>query len=92
MGFLKRAFYGVGMILTGEVLDRIDTQIMAGQGQMSLRLKRKDDASEAYVVVVVRHLSNYATYPLVAEEFDRFAEAVQTIRSELSKANKAGGT
>jgi hypothetical protein len=89
MGFFKRAFYGVGMILTGKVLDRIDTQIMAGQGQMSLRLKQKDDASAAYVVVVVRHLSNYATYPLTAEEFDQFAESVQTIRGELSKANGA---
>jgi hypothetical protein len=85
MGFFKRAFYGVGMILTGKVLDRINTQMMGGRGQMSLRLKRKDEASEAYVVISL--WSNYSLYPLTATEFNDFADAVQTIKGGLSKAN-----
>lgn len=88
MGFFKRAFYGLGMTMTGKVIDRIDTQIMDRQGAMSLRLKRQDDTSEAYVVVMCRHSGNYAYYPLTAGEFDQFADAVQTIRGELSKANE----
>jgi hypothetical protein len=86
MGFFKRAFYGIGMILTGKVLDRIDTQMMGGRGQMSLRLKQKDDASEAYVVIGL--WSKYSLYPLTATEFNDFADAVQTIRGGLPKTNE----
>jgi hypothetical protein len=88
MGFFSRSFNVLSMTMTGKILDRIDTRIMAGQGQISLRLKRKDDASEAYVVVVIDDLSNETLYPLTAAEFNDFADAVATIRGELSKANE----
>jgi hypothetical protein len=88
MGFFKRSFNVLSMTMTGKVLDQVDTQIMAGQGRISLRLKRKDDASEAYVIVVINLLRNETLYPLTATEFNDFADAVRTMKGELSKANE----
>src|ERR1700749_2544324 len=87
MGFLKGAFDVLSMTMTGKVLDRIDTRISAGQGQISLRLKRKDDASEAYVVVAITNAGKETLNTLIAAEFNAFADAAQTIKGELSKAN-----
>jgi hypothetical protein len=58
------------------------------QGRISLRLKRKDDASEAYVIVVINLLRNETLYPFTATEFNDFADAVRTMKGELSKANE----
>jgi hypothetical protein len=76
------------MATTGTVVNRIDTPIMGGTCQMSLRLKRKGDDSDAYVVLAGIGSGDYQFYPMNAEEFTRFAEAVQTIQGQLSSLNK----
>ena len=89
MGFFRTAFSRLSMAMTGKVISQIDTPITDGQCQMSLRLKRKNDNSEAYVVVAGIAQENCQYYPMNSEEFGRFADAVQNMRSQLSKANGA---
>lgn len=88
MGFFKAAFSALSMATTGKVITQIDTPIMDSRCQISLRLKRKDDDSDAYVVLAGIARGNYQFYAMHADEFTRFADAVQTIKSELSNLNR----
>jgi hypothetical protein len=69
MGFFKTAFSVLSMAMTGTVVNQIDTPIMGGNCQMSLRLKRKGDDSDAYVVLAGIASGNYQYYAMNAEEF-----------------------
>jgi hypothetical protein len=88
MGCFKAAFSALSMATTGKVITQIDTPIMHGKCEISLRLKRKDDDSDGYVVLAGLARGNYQFYPMHADEFIRFADAVQTIKSELSNLNR----
>ena len=88
MGLFKAAFSALSMATTGKVLNQIDTPIMDGRCQMSLRLKCKDEASDAYVVVAGIAAGNYQYFPMKADEFEQFADAVQTMRDELLRLNR----
>jgi len=83
MGFFKDAFATLSMVMTGKVLFQIDTPANFGVSTMSLRIKQKKDGSP-YVVLAGIASGNYQYYAMTAEEFDEFAEAVQTTRGELT--------
>jgi hypothetical protein len=88
MGFFRTAISTLSMAMTGEVIQQIDTPIMDGHCQISLRLKRKKDDSDAYVVLAGIASGNYQYYPMKAEDFVQFADAVQVIKSQLLSANQ----
>ena len=87
MGF-KTALSALLMATTGKVVNKIDTSIYGGDCQLSLRLKRKDDDSAAYVVLAGIAPENHQYYAMTAEEFTQFSDAVQTIQNQLSRLNK----
>ena len=90
MGFFKSAFSVLSMSLTGKVVNQIDTTIMDGACRLSLRLKRKTDSeySDGYVVLAGIAKGNYQYYAMTADEFTRFADAVQTTKNKLFKLNR----
>ena len=88
MGFFKTAFAAISMATRGEVIHQIDTPIMDGRYQMSLRLKRINDGSDAYVVLAGIAPGNYQYYPMKAEDFVQFADAVQAMKGQLSSMNQ----
>jgi hypothetical protein len=69
------------MILTGEVVRRVDTEISAGHVKMSLRLKREKNTSHEYVVLATIALGWYLYYPFELDEFHRFVAAAKKIRA-----------
>jgi hypothetical protein len=87
MGLLGTAFSRLAITMTGDVIRQIDTPIMDGRCQMSLRLKRKGEEMDAYVVVADIASGNYQYYPMKSEEFLRFADAVQTTKTHLTAVN-----
>jgi hypothetical protein len=88
MGFFKSAFSVLSMAMTGKVINQIDTPIMGGNCQMSLRIKRKDDDSDVWVVLAGIASGNYQYYAMTGDEFARFADAVQTINTQVSTLNR----
>lgn len=88
MGFLKSAVSAIAMATTGKVIEQMDTSIMSGLCKVSLRLKQKNDKSSPYVVLAGIASGNYQYYPMNAEEFERFANAVQRIRDKLASVNQ----
>jgi hypothetical protein len=48
----------------------------------------KDEDSDGYVVLAGIAAGNYQYYAMSAEEFIQFADAVQTIKSQLSSMNR----
>jgi hypothetical protein len=81
-------FSGIAMAVTGKVLNQIDTPIMDGACEVSLRLKQKNNESNAYVVLAGIAAENYQYYPMKAEEFVQFADAVQVIKNQLLSMSK----
>ena len=88
MGFLRTVFSAISMTTTGNVINQIDTPIMDGTCQISLRLKQKNDDSNAYVVLAGIASGNYQYYSMKADEFIQFASAVQAIANLLSSMNQ----
>ena len=90
MGFFSSVFSVLSMALTGKVVNRIDTPIMDGNCRLSLHLKRKSDSeySDGYVVLAGIAAGNYQYYAMTADEFTRFAEAVQTTKNKLLALNR----
>lgn len=69
------------MILAGEVLRRIDTDILAGHVKISLRLKRDKNTLHEYVVLATTSLGWYLYYSFELDEFHRFVAAAKKIRA-----------
>ena len=89
MGFFSSSFSLLSMALTGKVVNRIDTPIMDGNYRLSLRLKRQSDSdSDGYVVLAGMGPGSYQYCAMTADEFMRFAEAVETTRSKLLAVNR----
>ena len=89
MGIFRTAFSAISMAVRGEVIHQIDTPIMDGSCQMSLRLKRINDGSDAYVVLAGIAPGNYQYYPMKAEDFVQFADAVQVMKGQLLSVNQS---
>jgi hypothetical protein len=70
-------------VLTGEVIQRIDSSANGGTTTMSLRLKRKGFSDDQYVVLGAIGLGNYQYYSFTRHEFIQFAQAVEMIRNSL---------
>ena len=71
-------FKGLKQVLTGEVIQRIDTT--AG---VSLRLKRARGSGELYVVMRSAIAGNYNYHHFTNDEFIQFSNAVETILNSL---------
>jgi hypothetical protein len=82
MGFFSAALTAFKRVTTGETIKQIDTQIADGNCTISLRVKRRKD-SEPYVVMAGLAAGNYQYFAMDPAEFDRLADAVQEIRSDL---------
>jgi hypothetical protein len=81
-------FESVKRVLTGEVLDKFDTEI-GGPCIISLRLKRDKRSGDKYVVLAALSAGNYQYYPFDLDEFDRFVEAAKRI-STAAHSGSAG--
>lgn len=90
VGFFSSVFSALSMAVTGKVVNQIDTPIMDGNCRLSLRLKRKSESeySDGYVVLAGISAGNYQYYAMNADEFMRFAEAVETTRDKLLAVNR----
>nr|WP_299505836.1 hypothetical protein [uncultured Rhizobium sp.] len=74
--------------MTGQVLHRADIPVMNGQTTLSLHLKRDRGTQSDYVVLAMKSAGNYQYAILEIDEFDKFVEAAQSVRS-ASKTTKA---
>jgi hypothetical protein len=73
--------------MTGQVVQKIDTTANGGATTMSRRLKREGSSGEQYVVLAgfSEKIANTLYYFVFEnEEFDRFAQAVLSIRNALA--------
>ncbi len=75
-------FRSLKQVLTGEVVQKSDLQILDGNCNVSLRLKRNNEG--AYVVLAHIAAGNAQYVPFTAEEFQKFAAAVSEIKDALA--------
>jgi len=75
------------MVLGGQVLRRVDTEIYAGHLKISLRLKREKNTAHEYVVLATIALGWYLYYPFELDEFHRFVAAAKKIRAGAPSFN-----
>jgi hypothetical protein len=83
MGSIFDAFKALKRVVTGEVIQRIDTAADGGMTTMSLRLKRARGSDELYVVIAVANTGNYRYVAFTKDELIQFSEAIETIRDSL---------
>jgi hypothetical protein len=80
-------FRAMKQVMTGEVIQRIDTEIHGGWTTMSLRLKRDGNSGELYVVAAGVSGGwlggNFQYFAFERDEFRQFASAVESIRTSL---------
>ena len=74
------------MIVKGEVLRRVDTEILGGQVTVSLRLKRETGTMHEYVVLATIALGWWQYFPFELDEFHRFVAAAKRIRAATGAA------
>jgi hypothetical protein len=79
MGSIFEAFKSVKRLVTGEVIQRIDTSADSGGTTMSLRLKRGRDSDDLYTVMMVGGGGNYRYIVFTNDELMQFSNAVETI-------------
>jgi hypothetical protein len=79
------AFRGIKRILTGEVIQQIDTPVFGGMTIMSLRLKKEKNSNECYVVLAGLSRGNYQYFSFTKSEFAEFANAVEVISDSLMR-------
>ena len=84
MGLID-AFRGLKRVITGEVIQQIDTEINGGYTTMSLRLKREARTGDYYVALAGLSSGNYQYFSFSRDEFDQFAEAINTIQTSLKQ-------
>jgi hypothetical protein len=72
--------------MTGEVVEKIDTGGDDGLSTISLRLKRERGSDDHYVVLRFSGYGNTQYHTFEGDEFDRFSQAVDSIRNSLRQA------
>jgi hypothetical protein len=70
-------------VMTGKVIQQVDTSANAGWTTMSLRLKRQNESDDPYVVLAIVATGNKQYVAFENSEFEEFAEAVATINRSL---------
>jgi hypothetical protein len=88
MGWLG-AFKGMKRVVTGEVIQQIDTPAFGGMTTMSLRLKKEKNSNEYYVVLAGLRQGNYQYFSFTKDEFAKFSQAVETTRDSLMRGSPA---
>jgi hypothetical protein len=83
MGSIFEAFKALKRVVTGEVIQQIDTTADSGATTMSLRLKRGRGSDDLYVVMMVGGAGNYRYVAFTNDEFIQFSKAVETILNSL---------
>ncbi len=83
MGSIFETFKALKRVLTGEVIQRIDTTADSGATTMSLRLKRGRGSDDLYVVMMVGGAGNYRYLAFTNDELIQFSNAVGTILNSL---------
>jgi len=78
-------FRAIKRMVTGEVIQKIDTTVNGGATTMSLRLKRERSSGDYYVVLAAMSNGNYQYLAFDRDEFDRFSHAVEAIRNCLKQ-------
>ena len=74
---------GLKRVMTGEVIQQIDTPANSGWTTMSLRLKKERGSDDPYVVLAGLTRGNYQYFAFTRDEFGQFSDAVKTIRDSL---------
>jgi hypothetical protein len=85
MGSIFETFKALKRVLTGEVIQRIDTTADNGTTTMSLRLKRERGTDDIYVVMMVGCAGNYRYLTFTNDELIQFSRAVETIQDSLKR-------
>ena len=81
-------FRAIKRMVTGEVIQKIDTTVNGGVTTMSLRLKRERSSGDYYVVLAAISPGNYQYLAFDRDEFDRFSCAVEAIQNSLKQAGQ----
>jgi hypothetical protein len=76
-------FKAIKRVMSGEVIQQIDTRVSGGMTTMSLRLKKQKDSNEYYVVLAGVSAGNHQYFYFAKDEFAEFSRAVDTIRDSL---------
>jgi hypothetical protein len=84
MGSIFEAFKSVKRLVTGEVIQRIDTTADGGGTTMSLRLKRGRGSDDLYTVMMVGGGGNYRYIVFTNDELIQFSKTVETILNSLT--------
>ena len=85
MGSIFEAFKAIKRVITGEVIQQIDTTADSGGATLSLRLKRGRGPDDLYVVMMVGGAGNYRYLAFTNDEFIQFSRAVETILNSLKR-------
>jgi hypothetical protein len=83
MGSIFDVFKALKRVVTGEVIQRIDTTADGGATTMSLRLKRGRGSDDLYVVMMVGGAGNYRYVAFTNNELIQFSKAVETVLNSL---------
>jgi len=84
-------FRTIKQVMTGEVIQQIDTAANGGKATMSLRLKRDRRSGNQYVVLAATAPGNYQYFAFDRDEFDSFSHAVQAIQNSLKQSAQPNG-
>jgi hypothetical protein len=79
------AFKAIKGVMSGEVVQQIDTPVSGGMTTMSLRLKKQTDTNAYYVVLAGVSGRKYQYFYFAREEFAEFSLAIDTIRDSLMR-------
>lgn len=79
----NQLFRAMQMVISGKVIQRIDTVYAGGYCTVSLRLKQNKKSGEQYVVLACISQGNYEYFPLELDEFRHFADAVNTMSASI---------
>jgi hypothetical protein len=79
-------FRALKQVLTGEVVQKIDTTFDSGLSTISLRLKQNQGSEERYVVLAASSTRKMQYHVFERAEFEQFSQAVEAIRNSLRQA------
>lgn len=77
----------VSMVMTGDEVQRIDTETLGGYCTLSLRLKRHKGSGRDYVVLAGIAPGSYHYFGFDMDQFDRFIEAAKDIRAAVRSSS-----
>jgi len=81
-------FRAIKQVMTGEVIQQIDTAASGGAITMSLRLKRDRRSGDQYVVLAATAPGNYQYFAFDRDEFTAFSHAVDAIQNSLRQCGQ----